>query len=88
MAANDTLEAFGDQPIHTIKARMKTRFVAFIVRIRLNDSEPGPHGALQQAGDALTQPFDTFDRLVELLRSAIAALEYDKPDRTKGPGVS
>jgi hypothetical protein len=56
---------------------MKTRYVAFIVRIRLDETatgipgNPGVQGSLHQAGSSQMHPFDSFDRLVELLHSAI-----------------
>ena len=56
---------------------MKSRYVAFIVRIRFDEAvhrmpgSLGVQGSLHQAGSSQMHPFDSFDRLVELLRSAI-----------------
>jgi hypothetical protein len=65
---------------------MKSRYVTFIIRIRFDESGDGPpgnscvQGNLQQAGASQVQPFDNFDRLVDLLRQAIAGAEPEDPD--------
>ena len=71
---------------------MKSRFVAFIVRIRLGNSDldlpgsPGVHGVLQQAGSSQVQPFDTFERLVGLLHTAILEKEPENLDPASAGG--
>ena len=71
---------------------MKSRYVAFIVRIRLDDTNPrvpgnsDVQGSLYQAGSPLIHPFDTFSGLVDLLCSAITELEQGKPDATPNTG--
>jgi hypothetical protein len=65
---------------------MKSRYVAFIVRIRFDEAEQGLkesaglQGSLHEAGSTQMHPFDSFDRLVELLRSAIAGDETGNLD--------
>ena len=64
---------------------MKSRYVAFVIRIRFDEpghglpGSYGVHGTLQQAGYTQTLSFDTFDRLVDLLRTAIAEVQPEKP---------
>jgi hypothetical protein len=68
---------------------MKSQYVAFIIRIRFDESRPGfsassnLHGAIHQAGSSQMHPFDTFDRLVDILHKAIAGLASGNPDAPK-----
>lgn len=65
---------------------MKTTFTAFIIRIRFDESGYGlsggssVHGVLQQVGSSQLQHFDTIDRLIDLLHTAIVGLELENPD--------
>jgi hypothetical protein len=71
---------------------MTTRYVTFIIRMRFDEGRhslpgsSGVQGTLQQAGSTQTQPFDTLDRLVDLLRKAIAGIAPKEPDAPRETG--